>query len=89
MSASILNAQNLSKVVGSAEGKLTILHDLSLDLARGDSLAIVGSSGSGKSTLLGLLAGLDQPSGGEVRLSPGTPSATSTRTSGRASARPM
>lgn len=68
MSASILNAQNLSKVVGSAEGKLTILHDLSLDLARGDSLAIVGSSGSGKSTLLGLLAGLDQPSGGEVRL---------------------
>ncbi|MCO3633978.1 ABC transporter ATP-binding protein [Pseudomonas aeruginosa] len=52
MSASILNAQNLSKVVGSAEGKLTILHDLSLDLARGDSLAIVGSSGSGKSTLL-------------------------------------
>ncbi|MBW6112250.1 ATP-binding cassette domain-containing protein, partial [Pseudomonas aeruginosa] len=61
MSASILNAQNLSKVVGSAEGKLTILHDLSLDLARGDSLAIVGSSGSGKSTLLGLLAGLDQP----------------------------
>ncbi|MCR3814954.1 hypothetical protein K3Z86_14305, partial [Pseudomonas aeruginosa] len=32
MSASILNAQNLSKVVGSAEGKLTILHDLSLDL---------------------------------------------------------
>ncbi|SQK95486.1 ABC transporter ATP-binding protein [Pseudomonas aeruginosa] len=88
MSASILNAQNLSKVVGSAEGKLTILHDLSLDLARGDSLAIVGSSGSGKSTLLGLLAGLDQPSGGEVRLA-GTPSATSTRTSGRASARPM
>lgn len=68
MSASILNAQNLSKVVGSAEGKLTILHDLSLDLARGDSLAIVGSSGSGKSTLLGLLAGLDQPSGGEVQL---------------------
>ena len=68
MSASILNAQNLSKVVGSAEGKLTILHDLSLDLARGDSLAIVGSSGSGKSTLLGLLAGLDLPSSGEVRL---------------------
>ncbi|MBW6258437.1 ATP-binding cassette domain-containing protein, partial [Pseudomonas aeruginosa] len=65
MSASILNAQNLSKVVGSAEGKLTILHDLSLDLARGDSLAIVGSSGSGKSTLLGLLAGPDPHSGGE------------------------
>ncbi len=68
MSESILTARNLSKVVSSAEGKLTILHDLSLDLARGDSLAIVGSSGSGKSTLLGLLAGLDLPSGGEIVL---------------------
>lgn len=68
MSERILTARNLSKVVSSAEGKLTILHDLSLDLSRGDSLAIVGSSGSGKSTLLGLLAGLDLPSGGEIVL---------------------
>src|SRR5690606_38236822 len=56
MGPSILVAQNLSKVVPSAEGDLTILHALSLDLAQGDSLAIVGASGSGKSTLLGLLA---------------------------------
>jgi len=68
MKASILTAQNLSKVVDSAEGELTILDDLSLQLGRGDSLAIVGRSGSGKSTLLGLLAGLDQPSAGEVLL---------------------
>ncbi len=68
MSASILNARHLSKVVPSTEGELAILHDLSLDLAKGDSLAIVGSSGSGKSTLLGLLAGLDLPSSGEVEL---------------------
>nr|WP_294973541.1 ABC transporter ATP-binding protein [uncultured Pseudomonas sp.] len=68
MSERILTARNLSKVVSSAEGKLTILHDLSLDLSRGDSLAIVGSSGSGKSTLLGLLAGLDLPSGGDILL---------------------
>lgn len=68
MSERILTARNLSKVVSSTEGKLTILHDLSLDLSRGDSLAIVGSSGSGKSTLLGLLAGLDLPSSGEIVL---------------------
>lgn len=68
MGASILTARNLSKVVPSAEGELTILHELSLELNKGDSLAIVGSSGSGKSTLLGLLAGLDLPSSGEVTL---------------------
>ncbi|HBB79878.1 MAG TPA: ABC transporter, partial [Pseudomonas sp.] len=68
MSASILNARNLSKVVTSAEGELVILDDLSLSLDKGDSLAIVGTSGSGKSTLLGLLAGLDLPSSGEVQL---------------------
>src|SRR5690606_5850889 len=65
---SILSARNLSKVVSGTEGELTILHPLSLDLAAGDSLAIVGSSGSGKSTLLGLLAGLDRPSSGDVVL---------------------
>ena len=53
MGPSILVAQHLSKVVPSAEGDLTILHALSLDLNQGDSLAIVGASGSGKSTLLG------------------------------------
>ncbi|SDJ87583.1 ABC transporter ATP-binding protein [Pseudomonas indica] len=68
MNQSILSARNLNKVVPSAEGELTILHDLCLELNRGDSLAIVGSSGSGKSTLLGLLAGLDVPSGGSVSL---------------------
>lgn len=68
MVPSILVAQNLSKVVPSAEGDLTILHSLSLSLATGDSLAIVGASGSGKSTLLGLLAGLDRPTGGNVIL---------------------
>lgn len=68
MSASILIARHLNKVVPSAEGELHILSDLSLELAKGDSLAIVGTSGSGKSTLLGLLAGLDLPSAGEVHL---------------------
>jgi putative ABC transport system ATP-binding protein len=68
MGVSILAARNLSKVVPSEEGDLAILHELTLDLAAGESLAIVGASGSGKSTLLGLLAGLDLPSGGSVVL---------------------
>lgn len=68
MSEYILQARNLSKTVMVADQQLTILHELSLSLKSGDSLAIVGRSGSGKSTLLGLLAGLDLPSTGEVLL---------------------
>ncbi len=67
-SASILVASHLSKAVSSTEGELHILEDVSFSLAAGASLAIIGRSGSGKSTLLGLLAGLDQPSSGEVEL---------------------
>lgn len=49
-------------------GGLTILQDIDLTVARGDTLAIVGESGSGKSTLLGLLAGLDTPTDGTIHL---------------------
>ena len=65
---SVLKAENLSKQVSSPEGPLTIVHGVSLDIAAGESVAIVGSSGAGKSTLLALLAGLDLPTTGRVLL---------------------
>lgn len=51
-----------------ATGELTILHDISFELIAQESVAIVGASGSGKSTLLAILAGLDTPSDGTVKL---------------------
>lgn len=63
-----LQARGLTKIVQDATGSLTILDDINLDIAAGETVAIVGASGSGKSTLLGLLAGLDVPTRGEVRL---------------------
>ena len=65
---SVLKAENLTKRVSSPEGALTIVHDVSLDIAPGESVAIVGESGAGKSTLLALLAGLDLPTSGRVLL---------------------
>ena len=65
---SVLKAENLSKQVSSPEGSLTIVHGVSLDIAAGESVAVVGASGAGKSTLLALLAGLDLPTTGRVLL---------------------
>lgn len=58
----------MKKHVAEATGTLDILDDISFALERSTTLAITGSSGSGKSTLLGILAGLDTPSSGQVRL---------------------
>lgn len=64
----LLVVENLGKQVSSPEGTLTILADVSFQVEAGETVAVIGASGSGKSTLLGLLAGLDVPSTGSVRI---------------------
>ncbi len=64
----MIEVSDLGKQVKSGDGMLRILHQISFVVAAGEAVAIVGSSGSGKSTLLGLLAGLDLPTSGMVRL---------------------
>lgn len=64
----IIETSNLGKTVPIADGDLSILSSVDLTINRGESIAIVGASGSGKSTLLGLLAGLDSPTDGTVKL---------------------
>jgi putative ABC transport system ATP-binding protein len=64
----VLKAEEVTKEVSSPEGPLTILADVDLSIAAGESVAVVGPSGAGKSTLLALLAGLDEPSRGRIWL---------------------
>ena len=63
-----VEARGIGKTVLSGETELTILQDLDLAVASGETVAILGRSGAGKTTLLSLLAGLDQPSQGTVHL---------------------
>ena len=68
MSDSIIAVDRITKQVNDSSGPLTILHEVSFELQPQQSVAIVGASGSGKSTLLSIIAGLDTPSSGSVKL---------------------
>ena len=68
MSLPILSVRDVHKSYGTGQSRFDALKGVSLDIAEGESLAIVGKSGSGKSTLMHVLALLDQPSSGTVAL---------------------
>lgn len=64
----ILKINGLERTYKSGSKELTVLHDVSFEVEKGQTFAIVGPSGSGKTTLLGLAAGLDTPNAGTVEL---------------------
>lgn len=64
----MIEARNVSKHFATEAGPVELFSNLNLSVAEGESLAIVGRSGAGKSTLLSLLAGLDTPSQGSIKL---------------------
>ena len=66
---SILSLSNVSLSLDGNAGRVSILHDISLDVAQGETLGLIGPSGSGKSSLLMLMGGLEQATSGQITAS--------------------
>jgi len=66
MSDTMVKISNVTKAYTRGKQKVEVLHKLSLDIPKGDFVALMGPSGSGKTTLLNLIGGLDQPTAGEI-----------------------
>jgi putative ABC transport system ATP-binding protein len=68
MAEAMVELRNVIKTYERGKQKVEVLHGLTLDIPKGDFVALMGPSGSGKTTLLNLIGGLDQPTSGEVRV---------------------
>ena len=66
--SAVIEARNVSLSLGRAPARVDILRGIDLSVAAGETVALLGASGSGKSSLMAVLAGLERPSGGEVRV---------------------
>lgn len=66
--SALIDARNLSLSLGRAPARVDILHAIDLTVAAGETVALLGPSGSGKSSLMAILAGLERPTAGEVRV---------------------
>jgi len=62
----MVEIRNVTKTYERGKQKVEVLHGLSIDIPKGDFVALMGPSGSGKTTLLNLIGGLDQPTSGEI-----------------------
>jgi lipoprotein-releasing system ATP-binding protein len=79
----VLGATGISKIFCDGDLRVEVLRDVSIAIARGESVAIIGASGAGKSTLLHILGGLDLPTSGEVTVLGNTMSRLSDAERGR------
>ena len=68
MSETLVEIRDVTKHYTRGKQKVEVLHGISIDIPKGDFVALMGPSGSGKTTLLNLIGGLDQPTGGEIRV---------------------
>ena len=68
MSELMVQVRSVSKVYQRGKQTIEVLHGLTLDIPKGDFVALMGPSGSGKTTLLNLIGGLDQPSAGDIHV---------------------
>ena len=66
--SSLVSIRNLTKTYQRGPEKVQVLHDLDLDIGKGDFVALMGPSGSGKTTLLNLIGGLDAPTSGDIEI---------------------